>query len=192
MSTTRAARVVPADDPIVVVAYDPAWVGLFRELGSRLRRALRDVALRIDHIGSTSVVGLDAKPVIDVQVSVADFEPLDAFRIPLEELGFRWRADNDDLTKRYFREAPGARRTHIHVRRAGSWSEQFALLFRDYLRASPEATARYAAVKHELARRYRDDRQGYTDAKGPCIWSLMVEADAWAQRTGWRPGPPDA
>jgi GrpB-like predicted nucleotidyltransferase (UPF0157 family) len=111
-------------DAIVVVPYDAEWPSLFAEMGGRLREALGPVALRIDHIGSTAV------PVIDVQVSVADFEPLPGFAEPLQALGFVFRADNTDRAKRYFREAPGTRRAHIHVRRVGSFSEQFALLFR--------------------------------------------------------------
>jgi hypothetical protein len=62
-----------------------------------------------------------------VQISVASLEPVDVFRAPLEHCGFVWRPENPELTKRYFRERPGAPRTHIHVRRAGSFSEQFAL-----------------------------------------------------------------
>jgi GrpB-like predicted nucleotidyltransferase (UPF0157 family) len=80
------------------------------------------------------------------------------------------------------------------VRRAGSFQEQFALLFRDYLRAHPGAAAEYAALKERLAARFArpDERQRYTDAKGPFMWGLMARADAWAQRTGWAPGAPDA
>ena len=71
--------------PIEVAAYDPAWPVRFAELGRELRAKLGAVALRIDHIGSTSVPGLAAKPIIDIQVSVADFEPLAAYRLPLEQ-----------------------------------------------------------------------------------------------------------
>jgi GrpB-like predicted nucleotidyltransferase (UPF0157 family) len=181
----------PSQD-IEVVQYDERWPSLFRELGGTLRDALGDVALRIDHIGSTAVPGLAAKPIIDVQVSVASFEPFDPVRIPMEGLGFVWRAGNPDRMKRYFREAPGTRRTHIHVRRAGSWSEQYALLFRDYLRTHDGDAARYAALKWDLAERYRQDRIAYTDAKGPFIWVTMAKADAWAQEVGWEPGPSDA
>jgi GrpB-like predicted nucleotidyltransferase (UPF0157 family) len=179
-------------EPIVVVPYDPEWPKLFARLGADLRGALGDVALRIDHIGSTSILGLDAKPVIDVQISVASFEPLDAFRLPLEGLGFGFRADNPDLNKRYFREPPGTRRTHIHVRRAGSWPEQLALLFRDYLRAHDEDARRYAELKYRLAVQYRDDRLGYTESKSPFIWETIPKAHRWSQRTGWQPGPSDA
>jgi GrpB-like predicted nucleotidyltransferase (UPF0157 family) len=79
---------------IEIVDYDPAWPVLFGELGRTLRAVLGAVALRIDHIGSTAVAGLPAKPIIDVQVSVAAFEPLEAFKDPLEQLGYVYRADN--------------------------------------------------------------------------------------------------
>ena len=178
--------------PIQIVAYDPAWPARFAELGRELRAGLGEVALRIDHIGSTAVPGLAAKPIIDLQISVATFEPLAAYRQPLERLGYAYRADNRERTKRYFREPPGRRRTHVHVRRAGSFSEQWALLFRDYLRAYPDAAAEYAAVKRRLALRYRDDRRAYTDAKVPFLWEVIRRADEWAQAQGWQPGPTDA
>ena len=78
------------------------------------------------------------------------------------------------------------------MRRAGSFSEQFPLLLRDYLRADPQAAAGYQAVKQRLAARYPSDRRAYADAKVPHFWELIRRADAWAQRTGWEPGPSDA
>ncbi|HEV8648038.1 MAG TPA: GrpB family protein [Actinomycetes bacterium] len=181
-----------AGSHIEIVSYDPAWPGLFAELGRELRAGLGEVALRIDHIGSTSVPGLAAKPIIDIQVSVASFEPLEAFKPPLERLGYVYRADNPERTKRYFREPPGRRRTHLHVRRAGSFSEQWVLLFRDYLRAHREVAAEYEAVKRRLAIRFRDDRHAYTDAKVPFMWEIIRQADEWAQAQGWLPGLSDA
>ncbi|BBH70106.1 hypothetical protein ACTI_67910 [Actinoplanes sp. OR16] len=177
---------------IEIVGYDPAWPARFAEFGAVLRRALGDVALRIDHIGSTSVPGLAAKPVIDVQVSVARLEPQDPFRDPLVGIGLVHHANNPDRTKRYFREAPGRPRTHIHVRRAGSFPEQFALLFRDFLRADQEVADGYAQVKRALAVQYRHDREAYTDAKSPIFWEIIQQADDWARRTGWEPPASDA
>ena len=177
---------------IRIVDHDPRWAGRFTDLGRRLRGALGDVALRIDHIGSTAVPGLAAKPVIDVQISVAALEPLDPFRFPLLGLGFVHRADNPELTKRYFREPPGAPRTHVHVRRAGTFSEQFPLLFRDFLRVHPAEAAEYAVVKRRLAAEHRQDGQAYTDAKAEHCWRIIHRADDWAQATGWLPGPSDA
>lgn len=179
-------------DPIEIVDYDPVWQVEFAEIGQALREALGDAALRVDHIGSTSVPGLAAKPVIDIQISVRSLEPLDAYKAPLERLGLVHRADNPELTKRYFRESPGSRRTHIHVREHGSFSQQLPLLFRDYLRAHPAAAADFAQVKRRWARQFRDDRQRYVSAKEPFVWDIVRRADTWAQSVGWRPGPSDA
>lgn len=176
---------------IFVVDYDSRYPSLFHDLGSRLRTALGSMALRIDHIGSTAVPHLLAKPVIDIQISVAALEPVAEYQTAIETLGFFWRQDNPDRMKRYFREVPGTRRTHIHVRRAGSWSEQFALLFRDYLRATPDDARRYGQLKSTLAQRYADDRHAYTDAKEPFIWETMLRADQWAKQVGWEPEPSD-
>lgn len=174
-------------EALTIADYDPQWSVRFAKLGGRLRTALSEVALRIDHIGSTAVPGLVAKPIIDVQISVASLEPVDPFRAPLEECGFVWRPDNPERTKRYFRARPGDPRTHIHVRRVGSFSEQFALLFRDYLRAHPAAAAEYGARKRELADLLAIDRRTYTNDKAPIVWRIIQQADEWAQRTGWEP-----
>lgn len=179
-------------DPIRVDAYDPQWSTLFAEQAGALRGALGEVAARIDHIGSTAVPGLAAKPIIDIQISVAAFEPLDAFRVPLEQLGYVFRADNQERTKRYFREPPGGRRTHIHVRQVGSFSEQLALLFRDFMRGHPDWAQRYAELKRGLAMTHANDRHRYTEEKRPFTWETLAEADHWAQHTGWFPPPSDA
>ena len=182
----------PEVDVRAVVDYDPAWPGLFAALGRDLRAALGAVAPRIDHVGSTAVAGLAAKPIVDVQISVASFEPLSAFRQPIDSCGFVWRDNDDDVSRRYFRESPGRRRTHVHVRRAGSLSEQLNLLHRDYLRANPARAAKYAAFKRSVAHLLQTDRQAYVDAKAPFVWGTLALAHEWSQRTGWEPGPPDA
>jgi GrpB-like predicted nucleotidyltransferase (UPF0157 family) len=179
-------------DPVEIVDYDAEWPARFAALGRAMRSALGDVAVRIDHIGSTSVPGLAAKPVIDVQISVESFEPLEVFKAPLERLGFVHRADNPELTKRYFREAPGQRRTHVHVRRLGSFSQQLPLLFRDYLRVHPAAADVFADAKRRYADRFRDQREKYVAAKESFVWDIVRRADTWAQSVGWLPGPRDA
>jgi GrpB-like predicted nucleotidyltransferase (UPF0157 family) len=181
-----------AGPQIEVVDYDAGRPSRFARLGERLRRALGEAALRIDHIGSTAVPGLAAKPVIDVQISVPALDPVRPFADPLRGLGFVYRADNRERTKRYFREPPGTARTHIHVRRAGSISEQLPLLFRDYLRAHPDEADRYAELKRELARVHEADRHAYTEAKVPHFWEVIAAADRWAQACGWEPGGSDA
>jgi GrpB-like predicted nucleotidyltransferase (UPF0157 family) len=183
---------LPAVDAVRIVDYNSRWPEMFRDLGARLRTALGDVALRIDHIGSTAVPGLAAKPIIDVQISVLSLEPTAPFREPLERLEFVFQATNTERTKRYFRESPGERRTHIHVRRSGSFSEQFPLLFRDYLRTHPGESDEYARRKRVFAEMFEQDRARYTEAKGPLIWEMVRRADEWAQRTGLEPPPTDA
>jgi GrpB-like predicted nucleotidyltransferase (UPF0157 family) len=150
------------------------------------------VALRIDHIGSTAVRALAAKLIVDVQISVERLEPVEPFRSPLEAAGFVYRAANTERTKRYFREPPGLRSTQGHVRRAGSFSEQFALLSRDFLQADPAAALDHGQRKMVLAARFTHDRRGYLDAKLPIVWDALRRADQWAQRTGWKPGPSEA
>lgn len=172
-------------EPIYVVSYDARWPDLFAEVSRPVRHTLGNLALRIDHIGSTAIPGCSAKPIIDIQISVASFEPLEAYREPLLSLGYVHRADNPDLSKRYFRERPGARRTHIHVRRLGSFGEQFALLFRDYLRVHPAGVKAYSDLKYQLAKTYRHDRQAYVKAKTSFIWEIMQKADLWQKKVGW-------
>ncbi len=178
--------------PIYVVPYDSQWPEQFAALGGPLRAVLGPTALRIDHIGSTAVPGLDAKSVIDMQISVTALEPMDAYLGSLQALGYEWRAWHDNLNRRFFREPSGQRRTHVHVAQAGSLSEQLALVFRDYLRAHVADAQRYAALKHQLAQQYVDDRRAYTNAKAPLIWELLRQASDWSQQTGWSPGPSEA
>lgn len=134
---------------------------------------------------------MDAKPIIDIQISVPSLEPVETYRSKLEKIGYVFRPDNPDLTKRYFRESPGNKRTHIHVREHGSWSEQFALLFRDYLRASAEDRKRYANEKYRLMGLFRNERHLYVENKEPIIWDIMRRASIWSQQTGWKSGKTD-
>lgn len=175
--------------PILVVPYDPAWPEQFRQIAARLRENLGGLALRIDHTGSTAVVGLPAKPTIDIQISVRDLEPGEPLMAAVEAAGIAPHPVPDS-TKWYFRDPAHA--VHVHMRRAGSWSEQFTLLFRDYLRAEPTEAALYAAEKYRLAHLFRDDRNGYSLNKDEVVYILMRRANVWSQQVGWQPGVSDA
>lgn len=175
----------------IIAPYHPEWKQLFLQTGTLLRHALQKKAIRIDHIGSTSVEGLDAKPIIDIQISVQDYRNLELYQSEIESAGLLLRPDNADRTKRYFREQPGNRRTHVHVRKSGSYSEQLSLLFRDYLRVHPIECMRYGEEKHRLFKQFYDDRARYVEGKGPIVWDILQKAHAWSQLTGWEPGPSD-
>jgi len=188
-SVARGGRVVGRnrdDDPIELVNYDPAWPDLFDEMRARLTTALGKAAARIDHVGSTAVPGLTAKPVVDIQVSGAAGEQDDSDRDAIESQGLelRWIEPGH----RYFRPPPGLPRLwQVHVCSIGSEWERVHLLFRDYLRAHPDVAAEYAALKQRLAASHRRERIAYNDAKAPFIESAVATAGQWAASTGWAP-----
>lgn len=195
---------------ITLREYDPAWPQRFAAFGADLRRSLLDRVpdrlVAIHHIGSTSVPGLAAKDLVDVQVTLQPvdvrnpLEPFEPVCEAIEVLGYRWQRDNPDLRKRFFHldaepgpdEASGRRLVNLHVRPHGEFSAQAALLLRDLLRASPEARQRYEATKRELAERDWPTVDDYAAAKGDTIWALLRTADEWAASTGWCPDPSDA
>jgi GrpB-like predicted nucleotidyltransferase (UPF0157 family) len=177
---------------ISIVTYDPGWPQVFQNFGRELRGLFGHRASRIDHIGSTSVPDLAAKPVIDIQVSVATVASDEPWRLALMKAGWEWHADNDERTKRFFVAPRPGPAGHVHVREAGSLTEQLALVFRDYLRTHREAAGRYESFKRHLATRMWRDGNEYADAKTEIVWPLLHEAYLWSMRTGWRPGPTDA
>jgi GrpB-like predicted nucleotidyltransferase (UPF0157 family) len=182
---------------ILIEPYSERWPAQFRELAGRIRAALGDRALRIDHIGSTAVPGLAAKPVIDVQVAVRDLADAD----PLHGAGFEEKAGlfdhrppgaegpDADWRKRFFN--PSAGRANVHVRVDGRANQRYALLFRDYLRAHPDSAKAYEELKRGLAR-HLPDIGAYTDVKDPACDLIAIAAEVWAAAAAWEPGPSDA
>jgi len=178
-------------EPIIIEPYNDNWPKLYSDYRVQIVNYLGTSIQRIDHIGSTAITGLAAKPIIDIQISVSDLNNIEKVKSGLSEIGFEFRKDNPDLTKRYFRERSGMRRTHIHVRQSGSWSEQFNLLFRDYLREHEFERNDYSKVKYELANLYRDQRGNYVEGKTEIVWSIMRKANKWSQEFGWIPSKSD-
>jgi GrpB-like predicted nucleotidyltransferase (UPF0157 family) len=173
-------------DPVEVVPYREEWAEGFRAWRERLSEALGDTAVRIDHVGSTALRGLDAKPVVDIQISVGDVEDEDRYVPAIEGLGIALRFR--EPRHRYFRPSGDLPRSvQIHVCEAGGEWEREHLLFRDFLRANPEARDAYARLKRELADWYRDDRIAYNEGKTGFILDTLDEARAWAERIGWTP-----
>jgi len=171
-------------EPIELVPYDSSWPSQFDSWRKRLLAALPKAPGRIDHVGSTSVDGLPAKPVIDMQISVEDLDDELNYLPAIEKLGVQFRSRDDE--SRYFRPFSGRRRdVHIHICATGSEWERRHLLFRDYLRADASARQTYLQTKQLAAARWSDDRLAYTDAKGATIRMLMTSAERWAALTGW-------
>src|SRR5688572_29633410 len=174
------------------------WPEEYAALAARIASALGAAALRIDHVGSTSVPGLASKDVIDIQVTVLDLAA--DLQVGMTAAGFRYRADESNLSdhvppgaasesaeewaKRYFREPEGEREAHIHVRVAGRANQRYALLFRDYLRAHGDAAALYGEFKKRLAS--LDIETGvYAEIKDPVCDLIYGDAKRWATEVGW-------
>ncbi len=166
--------------PLVVVDYDPAWPQTYERWRLRVTDALGRTATRIEHVGSTSVPGLAAKPIVDIQVSVADLGGEPDYVPPLQAIGLVLRT-RDEL-HRYFRPPADQLRTvHVHVCAAGGQWEHDHLLFRDYLRAHPAACLRYAEAKRAAVRRWGDDGWAYTEAKTGVILDILEQAADWRE-----------
>jgi GrpB-like predicted nucleotidyltransferase (UPF0157 family) len=189
------------DPQVVIVDADPAWPARFALLEERLRACLGDLCLGVEHIGSTSVPGLAAKDKIDAQVVLADVTPdvkplVDAalarggFQATREATDHRPAGDTSPgwhWEKLYLRGAHPALpfRSNIHLRARGRLNREYALLFRDYLRAHPASAEAYARLKRELARRARDV-DDYVEMKDPACDLIYLAARAWAAHVAWR------
>jgi GrpB-like predicted nucleotidyltransferase (UPF0157 family) len=162
------------------------------------------LALRIDHIGSTSVPGLAAKDVIDVQITLRDFSCTPQLVSTLGSLGYTlvpeitadhlpplYQGPDMDWEKRYFRPPANQRPTHLHVRALGRPNQRYPLLFRDYLRTHLVASVAYAQIKTCLSQRHPDDRDFYYDIKDPICDIVIDAAEDWARTTSWQMGPSD-
>jgi GrpB-like predicted nucleotidyltransferase (UPF0157 family) len=165
-------------DPIVIVDYDPSWPGEFARLRDRARAAVGDLAVTIEHVGSTAVPGLAAKPVIDLVVVVESDEDVAGAIEALERIGYRARGNLGVEGREAFSPPDGERRHHLYVSPTTSAELQAQVRFRDRLLADPELAAEYEVLKRRLAVRFRHDRPGYTDAKTEFIEAALAIARA--------------
>lgn len=171
-----AASERPELEPVEIAPYSEKWPRLYAAWRERLADALGATAIGIEHVGSTAVPGLPAKPTIDIQVSVDDLEDESRYVPPIEALGVQLR--NRDFEHRFFRPfSRMPRDVHIHVCAVGGEWWRRHLIFRDYLRASAHARQAYTEAKLSAAARWRDDRIAYTAAKDDQIRELMAAAE---------------
>lgn len=162
-------------DPIIVVPYDPQWVVQFEQDRAQLQNALRELDVQIEHVGSTSVPGLAAKPLIDIMIVVRDEK--DAIRCitPIVRLDFECRGEAEVPGRVFFlRRNPHSHHIHLYV--VGNPEIERHLLFRDYLRTHADAAQQYAGLKYALAAEFRNDRPGYTTAKTEFVRGIVERA----------------
>ncbi len=167
--------------PVVIVDYDPRWPAMYEEERQRILDATGDLIVAMEHIGSTAVPGVGAKPIIDLMAAVDSLADAEKCIEPLKTVGYEYVPEYNEIMpeRRYFHKGPPARRTHhLHmVELTGDfWTRH--LLFRDYLRAHPKEAQEYHRLKKELSARYGRDREGYTEAKASFIESVIAKAQA--------------
>jgi GrpB-like predicted nucleotidyltransferase (UPF0157 family) len=171
------------DPAIRIVEYEPNWVAQAQDELRRLAQALGPVAVRLEHIGSTAVPDLAAKPILDLQLSVAALEPREPYVAPLERLCYLL-VPNPESPDLHFCAKPAdrPRSHHLHVCETRSEHEFRHLALRDYLRSHPVEAARYAALKRDAVQRFPHDRLAYIEAKGQYVRDLEARAVEWARR----------
>jgi GrpB-like predicted nucleotidyltransferase (UPF0157 family) len=158
-----------------MVPHREVWHALFERELRILLEHVGDLAVDVQHVGSTAVEGLDAKPIIDIALSVRSAEDIPRLRQPLERLGYVYRGDaGSDGGHLFVKEsAPEVRTHHLHVVAVGDPQWHRWLLFRDELRADDALRARYSDLKRDLQERFTDNRKGYTDAKDAFVDSVV-------------------
>jgi len=168
-------------EAVKIVPYDSRWPGFFSAERDRIAAVLGAVAVRIDHNGSTSVPGLAAKPVIDIQISVRRVHPIEGYGDGLKQLGYVHLPHPDDSFCPFFhRPATWPHTHHIHVVQSGGVEERRTLAFRDYLREHPKVARAYEGLKRKLARQYNAPtsaaRQAYVDGKTEFVTRVTQRA----------------
>jgi len=166
---------------VIVAPYDPAWHVAFEAEAERVVGALGDLVSALHHIGSTSIPGLCAKPIIDMLLVTGDGERLDRASAALVGLGYEARGEHGIAGRRYLHksDAAGVRTHHVHAFASDSPHVGRHLAFRDYMIAHPAEAERYGALKQRLAREYRYDIDGYVAGKAPYIEQQLARALAW-------------
>jgi GrpB-like predicted nucleotidyltransferase (UPF0157 family) len=170
------------DPSYVTVAYDPEWPRRYEAERERLLAALGDQVTRMEHVGSTSVPGLAAKPIVDIEFQVKQLEPMDPYRGPLEAMGYQFTFDPEMPDLHYFGcPAERPRRFHLHISQEGSPHFWRVVAVRDYLRTHRDEAATYAAIKRRLTSARPGDYQFYIAGKNDFVLALQDRALAWVK-----------
>jgi len=166
-------------EAIVIEEYDPAWVGAYAEEAQLLQQVFASTNAIVEHVGSTAVEGLGAKPTIDIMVGLESVDELGDLMDGLAELGYLYLPEYEqDVPERRFFRKPGSgfRRYHLHCVPLGGEFYREHLLFRDYLRSNADVAASYLQLKQALAKRLMHDRAAYMHGKTDFIQSALAQA----------------
>ena len=162
---------------VVVLPYDRTWKSAFEDIKLDIENALGDLIIGIEHVGSTSVEGMSAKPCIDIDVVIEDYSVFDEVVSKLATIGYIHEGNIGIKDREAFKysDKPNLMSHHLYVCPKDSEELRRHIAFRDYLRSNPEAVKKYSAVKEKAAELFLNDIDGYIKYKSPCIEELYKE-----------------
>jgi GrpB-like predicted nucleotidyltransferase (UPF0157 family) len=176
---TILAQTSSVRSPLVVADYDNAWPTLFEEISRPIRHVVGELGAVVEHVGSTAVPGLAAKPVVDIDVVVTSGSDVPLAIERLRALGYVYQGNKGITGREAFMWPPGAPPHHLYVVVSRTRPHADHVQIRDYLRRHADVAAEYAALKKDLAARYRGDRLGYTEAKTNFVADVLRAARGW-------------
>jgi GrpB-like predicted nucleotidyltransferase (UPF0157 family) len=161
---------------VELVSHQKAWKTLFESEEKLICGALGDLVLAIEHVGSTSIEGIKAKPIIDIMVGVRRLSDVEKCIAPLEQIGYEFRGEQGIAGRPFFRKGTFQASTHhLSVVEYGGEIWKKHLSFRNYLRANAEAAREYDALKKDLAAKYKNEREKYTFGKTEFVEEILLK-----------------
>ena len=181
--TSKPKKAIAKDAPVEVMDYNPHWPKIFDKEKRQVLNAIGNKVVAIEHVGSTAVPGLGAKPIIDIMVGPRNLSDAKHCIKPLASIGYEYVPEYEASMpeRRYFRKGPSSKpNKHYHLHMVGYGGEFWKrhLLFRDYLQTHPDTASEYYGLKKRLAVEYRLNREAYTEAKTSFIESVVSKANS--------------
>ncbi|ALC81196.1 MULTISPECIES: GrpB family protein [Bacillus] len=164
---------------VEVKPYNEKWLSMFEEEANTLHKIFGPEIIDIHHIGSTSVNGLKAKPIIDIMPVVRDINQIDSFNKTMVAIGYEPKGENGIFQRRYFQKGGDNRTHHVHIYQLGNSEIDRHLAFRDYLRAHPDATKKYGDLKEDLSQRFPYTIELYIKGKEQLVLEIEQKAVPW-------------
>ncbi|GGB34110.1 GrpB family protein [Virgibacillus dakarensis] len=166
---------------VKVTAYNEKWPLMFAKEANKLREVFGPEIVQIHHIGSKSVVGLKAKPIIDIMPVVKNINRVAAFNAAMKDIGYEAKGENGIPGRRYFQKGGDNRTHHVHIYEFGDSEIERHIAFRDYMRTHPNVTEKYGSLKEELAKRFPHNITDYIKGKEQLVLEIERKAMAWYQ-----------
>ncbi|WP_332631307.1 GrpB family protein [Halalkalibacter flavus] len=164
---------------VEVCSYNEKWALMFAEESEKLNLIFGSEIVAIHHIGSTSVPGLKAKPIIDIMPIVKDIHIVEKYNEEMRDIGYDPKGENEILGRRYFQKGGDNRSHHVHIYQVGSYEIKRHLAFRDYLQRHPGLKKSYGELKERLAQQFPYDIKSYINGKECLVREIEVKALDW-------------